>query len=117
MTTPPATVDEYIGAQPDAVRDRLHEMRRCILGAAPDATESIRYGMPAYRLANGHPVYFAGWARHLSLHDVPAFAGELEAAVRPYRTGKDTLRFPHRQPVPWELVAAVIGAIAGRTGP
>jgi uncharacterized protein YdhG (YjbR/CyaY superfamily) len=114
MTTPPTSVDDDIAAQPEALQETLHELRRCILAAAPDAGESIRYGMPAYRLPNGHPVYFAGWARHVSLHDIPSFEGDLEAAVQPYRSGKDTLRFPNRHPVPFALVGAVVAAVAGR---
>ncbi|MCC6437855.1 MAG: DUF1801 domain-containing protein [Acidimicrobiales bacterium] len=114
MSDVPETVDDYLAAQPDATRERLQEVRRRILAAAPGAEESIRYGMPGFRLANGHPVYCAGWKQHISLHDIPVFDPELEGEVAPFRSGKDTLKFPHRRPIPFELITRIVTAIAGR---
>jgi uncharacterized protein YdhG (YjbR/CyaY superfamily) len=115
MSEPPAeSVDDYLAAQPAEVRDALAEVRRRILLAAPGAVESIRYGMPAYRLANGHPVYFAGWQQHLSLHDVPVLDADLEAELAPFRSGKDTLKFRYRDTVPMDLIGRTVAAIAAR---
>ncbi len=108
------TVDEYIAAQAPERHGALHELRRVVLNAAPDAVESISYGMPTYRLPNGHPVYFAGWKHHVSLHDIPALDAALEAGVAPYRSGKDTLKFPNADGIPFDLVASVVAAIASR---
>ena len=108
------TVDEYIAAQPAERHDALHQLRRVILNAEPDAVESISYGMPTYRLPNGHPVYFAGWKHHVSLHDIPVLDAAVEAAVVPFRSGKDTLKFPNADGIPFDLVANVVAAIASR---
>lgn len=107
-----ASVDDYIDAQPPARRDALHELRRVILAAVPDAVEAIRYGMPAYRFANGHPVYFAGWKHHVSLHNIPAFEPNLEAEVAPFRSGKDTLKFPATATIPFDLILRIMMTIA-----
>jgi uncharacterized protein YdhG (YjbR/CyaY superfamily) len=112
MSTGPATVDGYINSQPLPVQAMLREIRRRFETAAPNAVEAIRYGMPAYRLSNGHPVYFAGWTKHISLHDIPTFDDELETQVAPFRNGKDTLRFELRQPIPYELIEKIIATIA-----
>lgn len=114
MAAVPETVDAYIAAQPVARHESLLELRRTFLAAVPDATEAIRYGMPAYRLPNGHPVYFAGWKQHVSLHDIPVLDATLESELAPFRSGKDTLKFPHRQPLPFELISRTIAAIATR---
>lgn len=114
MSDVPETVQDYLAAQPEAVRERLAEVRRCILAVAPDAEESIRYGMPAYRLASGRPVFWAAWKQHTSLHAVPRFDAELEAEVAPLRHGKDTVRFAHRRPLPVELLSRIITAIAAQ---
>ncbi len=111
-----ASVDDYIAAQPPDRRDALHELRRAIVDAVPDAVEAIRYGMPAYRFPNGHPVYFAGWKRHVSLHDIPVFEPDLEAEVAPFRSGKDTLKFPTTAPIPFALISQIMTTIAGRPG-
>ena len=61
MNTTVRTVDEYIASFPDAIQELLEKMRGTIRANAPDAAESIAYGMPAYKL-NGKPlVYFAGY--------------------------------------------------------
>lgn len=114
MEQPPATIDDYIASFPVAVRDALAEVLTRVRRAAPGAQEAIRYGMPAFRLANGHPVYFAGWKRHLSLHDIPELDPELQAALAPYRSGKDTLKFPFRDPVPYDLIEQVVAAVHAR---
>ncbi len=104
MSEPPESVEQYIAAQPEGHRGDLAEVRRRILDAVPQAVESIAYGMPAYRLPTGRPLYFAGWAKHLSLHDVPRFDGELEEQVGPLRSGKDTVKFPYRAGIPFDLI-------------
>lgn len=112
MSSAPGTVDEYIAAQPAAHQEVLHEVRRRVQRAAPGAAESISYGMPTYRLANGRPIYFAGWAKHLSLHDIPEFAEPLESDVAPLRSGKDTVKFRYRDEVPFELIERIVRAAA-----
>lgn len=42
------TVDDYVAKVPPALRDVAAELRRVILAAAPDATESIKWGQPVY---------------------------------------------------------------------
>jgi uncharacterized protein YdhG (YjbR/CyaY superfamily) len=115
MNTPAATVDDYIDSQPQQVQTMLREIRHRFQSVAPDAVEAIRYGMPAYRLSNGHPVYFAAWKKHISLHDIPTFTDELETNVAPYRNGKDTLRFELRHPIPYDLIEQIITTIAATT--
>lgn len=112
-----ASVDDYIANQTPDRRETLTELRRRIQAAVPEAVESIRYGMPAYRFPNGHPMYFAGWKRHVSLHDIPLFDPELEAEVAPFRSGKDTLKFPATATVPFDLVSRIIVTIAQRPAP
>ena len=107
-------VDEYIASQPEAVRPMLEQLRSTILGAVPDTVESIAYGMPAYRFPNGHPVYFAGWKRHVSLHDIPALPADLESRIAPLRSGKDTVKFPLGTPLPLEVLASAMLAISRR---
>ena len=41
-------VDEYIELQPEIYRKSLHELRQLIRTLAPDAIESISYGIACY---------------------------------------------------------------------
>ena len=113
----PSTVEEYLAGFDGDTRARLDEMRATIRAVAPEAVESIAYGMPAYKLDKRPLVYFAGYAGHVGLYATPngheAFAEEFAA----FKQGKGSVQFPHTAPLPLDLVRRVvefrIGAIRG----
>ena len=108
MNTKLTDVDGYLSALPDDARATLEELRRMIKAVAPDAVESISYGMPAFKHQGRPLVYFAAAKNHCAL----------------YGTSKGTIRFPPGEPLPEELVktlvsariAAVEAVAAGRKG-
>jgi len=51
----PKSVDEYIAAQPEAVRPKLEQVRAAIRRGVPEALEGIGYRMPGYKL-QGRPI-------------------------------------------------------------
>ena len=106
----PTTVDEYLATVPAGRRAVLEEMRKTIRAAAPEATETIAYDMPAFRSDSGQfLVSFAAYKHHYSLF--PASGAVVEAlgdALAPYLSGKSTMRFPAAQPVPASLVTRVV---------
>jgi uncharacterized protein YdhG (YjbR/CyaY superfamily) len=108
------TVDEYIAGFPDDVRERLQGVRTAIRAGLPDGEERVRYGMPAVMLDSRHAVHYAGWKKHIGVYPVPPLDGPLEEEVAPYRAAKDSLRFPHAQPVPYDLVERLARALAAR---
>src|SRR5688572_2075282 len=48
--SPTANVDAYIEAAPEAARPMLVRLRSIIRAAAPEATETISYGVPSFKL-------------------------------------------------------------------
>ncbi len=109
------TIDEYISAQPEAVRPVLERVRQTILAAAPpEAGQTISYGIPTVTLDDRYLVYFAGWKHHISLYPVPDGDESLEAAVAPYRAAKGTLRFPLREAIPYDVITQVVAALLAR---
>jgi len=103
------SVDDYLAAQPPATRTVLEELRRTIRAAAPEATESIAYDMPALRLGGRFVVSYAAFKRHYSLFPASAVVrAALGAELEPYLYGKATLRFPVARPVPLDLVKRVV---------
>ncbi|MBF6190049.1 hypothetical protein [Nocardia implantans] len=50
----------------------------------------------------------------MSLHPVPDGDPALARELGPYRAGKGTLRFRLGEPVPYELIARVVIALAER---
>jgi uncharacterized protein YdhG (YjbR/CyaY superfamily) len=107
----PASVEAYLAALPDAQRAVLERLRATILAAAPGAEESIAYDMPALRMGGKFLVSYAAYSRHFSLF--PA-SGVVMAAcgdeLRPYVTGKATIQFTMRKPLPDDLVTRIVTA-------
>ncbi|MEX0741710.1 MAG: DUF1801 domain-containing protein, partial [Phycisphaeraceae bacterium] len=55
-------VDTYLGALPEEQRAALEKLRATIRAAAPDAAESISYGMPTFKY-KGRPLIYFGAAK------------------------------------------------------
>jgi uncharacterized protein YdhG (YjbR/CyaY superfamily) len=104
----PRSVDEYIAAQPEALRPKLEQVRTTIRKAVPQAVEVIGYGMPGYKL-NGKPLlYFAGFKEHYSLFAASGtFFAALEDELRGYELRKGTIHFSLNRPVPVKLIARI----------
>ncbi len=108
-------VDAYVEALPEPARAAVEELRRRARRVVPDGEESISYGIPTVKVA-GHPVvYFAGYARHVSLHPVlDGLDEDLTRDLAPYRSGRGTLKLPLREPVPFDLAERLMRALLQR---
>jgi uncharacterized protein YdhG (YjbR/CyaY superfamily) len=105
MTKSPA-VQAYIASFPPKIRARLEAVRRTIRKAAPQATESISYRIPAYKL-DRIVVYFAGFKQHIGLYPPVRGNAALEKAVAKYAGPKGNLKFPHDQALPLALIGRI----------
>ena len=108
MATTPATIDEYIAQYPVEVRSILERIRALINRAAPGGLEQIKYGMPAIAIEGRHTIYFAAWKKHVGVYPVHRAPSKLEQDLEEYRSDKDTVKFPFKKPVDWELVERLI---------
>lgn len=102
------SVDDYIAAQPEAVRGLLTDVRAALRKALPKADEVICYQIPAYKIDGAAVIFFSGWKQHWSLY--PASQGitaHLKKELAAYDVEKGTLRFPLTKPAPKKLIAAI----------
>ena len=76
------TIDEYISTFPGETQTVLENVRQAIHHAAPEAVETMSYGMPTFDLKGKHLVFFAGWKQHISLHPLPAGDGAFQSGWR-----------------------------------
>ncbi|WP_243075079.1 iron chaperone [Microbacterium sp. SS28] len=116
-----ATVDEYISGFPLDVAERLTRIRAIVVAAVRDGTgaepeEKVRYGIAAVMLGGRYALHYAGWKKHIGLYPVPALSEPLEAQVAPYRAEKDSVTFPHAQPLPDELIARIAAEVVAQRG-
>lgn len=105
----PISVENYLAALPNERRAALDELRETIKAAAPEATETIAYEMPAFRTDGQFLVSYASFKAHYSLF--PASGAVVEALgeeLTPYLAGKGTIRFRTDSPIPTALVTKVV---------
>ena len=103
-------VDDYLDTLPADRRAAVEQLRQAVRAAAPEATETIAYDMPAFRSHGGQfLVSFAAFKAHYSLF--PASEAVVEALgdeVQPYLAGKGTIRFPADRPIPVATVTKIV---------
>src|SRR5256885_12303425 len=105
----PTNVEEYLAALPEGSRAALTKIRETIKAAAPEATETISYQMPAFKDHGRFIVSYAAFKGHCSLF--PASTAVMEALgeeLKPYFSGKGTLRFTADKPIPAVLVKKLV---------
>ncbi len=101
------SVERYINALPEPGRSRLEEIRRIAYAASPDLTEAIKYDMPVFYLDGSYLFYLGGWKTHAALYPIPKHY-DFEDTISPYRSGKDTVKFPHTKPLPTDLIRQIV---------
>jgi uncharacterized protein YdhG (YjbR/CyaY superfamily) len=105
---PATTIDEYLAGVPDDKRAALERLREQIHDAAPDATEAIAYGMPAFKLDGRWFVGFGATKKHCSFYAGKAPTVAHAAALAGYRLLKGTISFLPAEPLPPALVRALV---------
>lgn len=105
------SVEEYLAGVPEPGRSTLEKMRTAIRSVVPpDATETISYGMPAFRY-KGALVSYAAFAKHCSFFPMnSALIDEFGEYLTGYSTAKGTIRFPLDKPLPAPLVKKMVRA-------
>lgn len=103
------SIDAYIATLAEDRRAPMEQLRRAVKVAAPEATETIAYKMPAFR-SHGDQflVSFDAYKRHYSLFPASqAVVDALGDRIRPYLAGQGTIRFPADRPIPIDLVTEI----------
>lgn len=100
-------IGEYHASQPAAIREKLEKLRQAIKQAAPMATETISYGMPAFR-QNKVLVYYAINKAHIGFYPTPEPIVHFEKELKKYNTSKGAILFPVDKPLPLTLIKKIV---------
>lgn len=102
----PKTINEYIAAAPKEAREKLREMHACIREAAPGATESLKWGMPAFSYRR-ILVTFAAFKHHIGFYPTPSAVKAFEKELSRFKTAKGSIQFPLDKPLPLPLIRKI----------
>ncbi len=103
----PATIDDYIANFPEDVQARLQTLRQTIHAAAPQAAETLSYGMPCFRMKR-NLVYFAAAKKHIGFYPTSGAIEAFQKQLSVYKGAKGSVQFPHDQPLPLDLVTEIV---------
>lgn len=102
------TVSDYIDDFPPEIQKILNEIRQAIKDEAPNAEESIAYGMPAYKLNSKPLVYFAAFKNHIGFYPLPETIDTFKDDFSKYKHAKGSVQFPINEPMPLDLIKRIV---------
>ncbi len=82
-------------------------MRALIAAAAPGATQSLKWSMPAFSYAR-ILVTFAAFREHISLFPTPSAIREFRDDLAKYKISAGTIQFPLDKPLPKALIKRIV---------
>lgn len=103
----PKDIDAYIANYPDAVRALLTDVRTTIRRAAPDAVETIKYGIPTF-VQGGNLVHFAAFKKHIGFYPTPSGITAFSEELSGYKGAKGSVQFPLDKPLPLQLIERIV---------
>ena len=107
--TATAQIEATLAALPADQRAALQALRETIATAAPEAVETISYGMPAFRYRGRALVSYAAFKAHCSFFPMSAeLIGKYRDELAGFATAKGTLRFTPEHRIPEALVERIV---------
>jgi len=109
--TPPRikfdNIDDYIASFPHETKLILEQLRLTIRKAAPDAQETINYGIPTFTL-KGNLVHFAAFKNHVGFYPTPSGIEAFKKELSVYEGAKGSVKFPISELLPFDLIRKIV---------
>jgi uncharacterized protein YdhG (YjbR/CyaY superfamily) len=105
----PATIDDFLATLPADQRGALELLRGQIHAAAPEATETIAYGIPGFRLKGRYLLGFGAARKHCSFY-CGTLLRNFDVELAGYGTRKGTIHFTPDKPIPPGVVEQIVRA-------
>lgn len=102
------TIDEYLSnMQPDQLASFEH-IRALVHRIAPDGTESISYGMPAFKYQGKPLLYVGAFKDHMSLFPTSGPIEAMKDQLVGFTVAKGTIQFTPDKPIPDEIITQLL---------
>ena len=102
-----ADVDKFIAAYPKEVQEVLTKVRETIRESAPEAEETINYGIPTFTL-NGNLVHFSALQTHIGFYPTPSGIEKFKKELSKYDGAKGSVKFSLDKPIPYALISKIV---------
>lgn len=99
-------IDSFIAQFPIATQKLMNQVRATIQKAAPEAKETIKYGIPTFELA-GNLVHFSAYEHHIGFYPGAAGIASFQKEISKYKFAKGSVQFPLNQPIPFDLITKI----------
>jgi len=103
----PKDFRDYSARFPRETRQILQKLRQAIKKAAPQAKETISYGIPAFTL-NGLLVWFAAHKTHIGFYPRASAIAAFKKDLSAFKWAKGSAQFPFDRPLPLALVTRIV---------
>lgn len=81
-------------------------MRSCLRKAAPEARESLKWGMPAFSY-DWILFQFAAFKHHVGFYPTPSAVKAFEKDLKEFKTSISAIQFPLDKPLPLPLIRKI----------
>lgn len=102
-----SNIDEYISSFTEETQKLLMQVRASIQEAAPEAAETISYGIPTFTLA-GNLVHFAAFKNHIGFYPTSSGIEKFKEELSIYETAKGSVKFPIDEPLPLGIISKIV---------
>jgi uncharacterized protein YdhG (YjbR/CyaY superfamily) len=103
-----STVDEYLKSITPSQKAEFERIRRIVKRLAPEAAESISYGIPTFKVDHRPLIYFGAFKNHLSLFPASDTMLEQISELSKYRASKGTLRYTEQDLIPENVIERIL---------
>lgn len=101
------TIDQYISGFPQNIQELMQQVRQTIRDAAPQAVETISWGMPTFKVKK-ILVQFAGHKQHLGFYPWPETIEAFKDLLSGCKSSKGSIQFPYNKPIPLALISDMV---------
>lgn len=104
-------VDDYLSSLPQPQRATLLALRATLRRELPSGREAITYGIPTFLVDDLAVAGYSASKNHCSYHPMSGTVlAKLQSQIADYDWSKGTLRFGPAEPLPVDLVSALVRA-------
>ena len=104
MNTTSESIDEYIINAPEGSREALRKTRALVQKIAPEAKQSINYGIPTFQMDPKRKFHFGGYDKHIGIYPTPPVVSAFADRLTSYTTAKGSIQLPLNEPIPYDLI-------------